>query len=282
MLEIARTCAEVGAFRKRLEAHGKTLALVPTMGFLHAGHLSLFRRARQCADTCAASLFVNPAQFGPSEDLARYPRDEAGDFSKMEAEGVSLVFAPTVEALYPEGEQTRVDVAQLADRLCGRSRPGHFRGVTTVVLKLFNLFRPHVAVFGEKDFQQLQVIRRMVRDLFLDIEILGAPLVREADGLALSSRNAYLSASERLNALGLSRALQAIQSGIDEGLRQTDELRARGRQVLQRHELVEDYLEIVDEATLEPLDRLGSCAGRALVAAYCGGVRLIDNAPLHL
>lgn len=282
MLEIARTNAEVGAFRKRLAAQGKTLALVPTMGFLHAGHLSLFRQARRHADVCAASLFVNPTQFGPNEDLARYPRDEAGDFAKMEEEGVALAFVPAVEELYPEGEQTRIEVTRLADRLCGRSRPGHFRGVSTVVLKLFNLFRPHVAVFGEKDFQQLQIIRRMARDLFLDIEIVGAPLIREADGLALSSRNSYLTTGDRQRALGLSRALRAIQAGLDEGVREVETLRARGRQVLCHHELVEDYLEIVDEETLTALVHVEDRAARALVAAYCGNVRLIDNAPLHL
>ncbi len=282
MLEIARTTAEVRAFRRRIEAEGKALALVPTMGFLHEGHLSLFRVARQHADVCAASLFVNPTQFGPGEDLARYPRDEAGDFAKMEAEGVSLAFAPAVDALYPQGEQTRVEVMALTERLCGRSRPGHFRGVTTVVLKLFNLFRPEVAVFGEKDFQQLQVIRRMARDLFLDIEIVGAPLIREADGLALSSRNTYLSAAERAKALGLSRALKAIQASAEAGVRSSKALREIGHQILARHELAEDYLEIADEQTLEPLERLDGRAARALVAAHCGAVRLIDNAPIRL
>ena len=280
MIDIARTGAEVRDFRRRLAAQGKTLALVPTMGFLHEGHLSLFREAQKRADVCAASLFVNPTQFGPNEDLARYPRDEAGDFAKMEAEGVSLVFAPGADEIYPPGEETRVEVERLSDRLCGRSRPGHFRGVATVVLKLFNLFRPEVAVFGEKDFQQLMIIRRMARDLFLDVEIVGAPLIRESDGLALSSRNSYLSAEDRQRALGLSRALKAMQVAVKAGELDTAALRSIGSQILSDHGLVEDYLAIVDEQTLDPVDRLGAGPTRALVAAYCASVRLIDNAPL--
>ena len=280
MIDIARTGAEVRDFRRRLAAQGKTLALVPTMGFLHEGHLSLFREAQKRADVCAASLFVNPTQFGPNEDLARYPRDEAGDFAKMEAEGVSFVFAPGADEIYPPGEETRVEVERLSDRLCGRSRPGHFRGVATVVLKLFNLFRPEVAVFGEKDFQQLMIIRRMARDLFLDVEIVGAPLIRESDGLALSSRNSYLSAEDRQRALGLSRALKAMQAAVKAGELDTAALRSIGSQILSDHGLVEDYLAIVDEQTLDPVDRLGAGPTRALVAAHCASVRLIDNAPL--
>ncbi len=280
MIDIARTGAEVRDFRRRLAAQGKTLALVPTMGFLHEGHLSLFREAQKRADVCAASLFVNPTQFGPNEDLARYPRDEAGDFAKMEAEGVSLVFAPGADEIYPPGEETRVEVERLSDRLCGRSRPGHFRGVATVVLKLFNLFRPEVAVFGEKDFQQLMIIRRMARDLFLDVEIVGAPLIRESDGLALSSRNSYLSAEDRQRALGLSRALKAMQVAVKAGELDTAALRSIGSQILSDHGLVEDYLAIVDEQTLDPVDRLGAGPTRALIAAHCASVRLIDNAPL--
>ncbi|MDR0966232.1 MAG: pantoate--beta-alanine ligase [Myxococcales bacterium] len=283
MLEIARTAAEVRAFRKRIEAEGKTLALVPTMGALHEGHLSLFREARARADVCAASLFVNPTQFGPTEDLSRYPRDEAGDFAKMEQEGVSFVFAPKdAEVLYPEGEETRVEVAALSTRLCGASRPGHFKGVATVVLKLFNLVQPHVAVFGEKDFQQLQIIRRMVRDLFLDIEIVGAPLVRESTGLALSSRNAYLQGEDRERALGLTRCLQAMRAAAVSGdARGSQALIELGRGVIEEHGLVLDYLDIVDPQTLQPIAEIGGTrSGQILVAAFCGKVRLIDNAPL--
>ena len=258
-----------------------TATVIPTMGLLHEGHLSLFREAQKRADVCAASLFVNPTQFGPNEDLARYPRDEAGDFAKMEAEGVSLVFAPGADEIYPPGEETRVEVERLSDRLCGRSRPGHFRGVATVVLKLFNLFRPEVAVFGEKDFQQLMIIRRMARDLFLDVEIVGAPLIREADGLALSSRNSYLSAGDRQRALGLSRALKAMQAAVKAGELDTTVLRSIGSQILSDHGLVEDYLAIVDEQTLDPVDRLGAGPTRALITTHCASVRLIDNAPLH-
>lgn len=280
MTRVVRTVDEVRDFRQGLDAVGKTLALVPTMGFLHEGHLSLVREAKARADVCAVSIFVNPTQFGPDEDLASYPRDEEGDLTKLQNEEVGLVFAPTVETLYPEGEETRVEVTRLAERLCGASRPGHFQGVATVVLKLFNILEPTVAVFGEKDFQQLQVIRRMTRDLFLDIEIVGAPIVRGADGLALSSRNAYLSLDDRRKAVGLSKALQSMRGAAGAGIEDVANLLRLGRSVIERHGLTLDYLEVVDARSLQPLDRLDGRAARALVAAFCGKVRLIDNAAL--
>lgn len=277
MIKVARTVADVRAFRDELKKQGKTLALVPTMGFLHEGHLSLFREAARHADVVGASLFVNPTQFGPNEDLASYPRDEKGDFAKMEKEGVSIVFAPDPKEVYPEGEETRVEVTGITQGLCGKTRPGHFRGVTTVVMKLFHIFEPDVAVFGEKDFQQLMVIRRMVKDMFLPIRIVGAPLVREADGLALSSRNSYLSADERKRALGLSKALKAVKDAVKAGTKDVAKLHAVGSQVLAASGLQEDYLEIVDAESLKPIDAIGDRPVRALVAAYCGKVRLIDN-----
>lgn len=280
MFQAVRTVAEVRAWRDTLRREGKTLALVPTMGFLHEGHLSLFREAARHADVVAASLFVNPTQFGPSEDLSSYPRDEAGDFAKMAKEGVSLAFAPAPAEVYPEGEETRVEVTGITRGLCGKTRPGHFRGVTTVVLKLFNIFEPDVAVFGEKDFQQLMVIRRMVKDLFLPIQIVGAPLVREADGLALSSRNSYLSADDRKKALGLSKALLAVKAAACSGEKSVAALQKIGGDVLAAHGLIEDYLEVVDAETLSPLTTLGNAPARALTAAYCGKVRLIDNMAL--
>lgn len=277
MIKVARTVADVRAFRDELKKQGKTLALVPTMGFLHEGHLSLFREAARHADVVGASLFVNPTQFGPNEDLASYPRDEKGDFAKMEKEGVSIVFAPDPKEVYPEGEETRVEVTGITQGLCGKTRPGHFRGVTTVVMKLFHIFEPDVAVFGEKDFQQLMVIRRMVKDMFLPIRIVGAPLVREADGLALSSRNSYLSADDRKRALGLSKALKAVKDAVKAGTKDVAKLHAVGSQVLAASDLQEDYLEIVDAESLKPIDAIGDRPVRALVAAYCGKVRLIDN-----
>lgn len=277
MLKVARTVAEVRAFRRELAKQGKTLALVPTMGFLHEGHLSLFREAARHADVVGASLFVNPTQFGPNEDLASYPRDEKGDFAKMEKEGVSIVFAPAPEEVYPDGEETRVEVTGITQGLCGKTRPGHFRGVTTVVMKLFHIFQPDAAVFGEKDYQQLMVIRRMVKDMFMDIRIIGAPLVREADGLALSSRNSYLSAEDRKNALGLSMALKAVREAAQSGTKDVKALHDIGSAVLAGHHLKEDYLEIVDAESLRPVEVIGARPVRALAAAYCGKVRLIDN-----
>jgi pantoate--beta-alanine ligase len=279
MLEVLRTAAEIRSRVAALKKQGQTLALVPTMGFLHEGHLSLMREGRKRADVCAASIFVNPTQFGPTEDLSRYPRDEAGDLAKCESVGVSLVWAPEAGEVYPAGYQTFVEVEQLQQRWCGEKRPGHFRGVATVVAKLFNVFTPDLALFGEKDFQQLAVLRRMARDLSMPVEVVGLPIVREADGLAMSSRNAYLGPDERRRALGLSRALKAAQH-----LKANGELRAAalvdcGLAELASVDARVDYLTVIDPETLEPLEELSQPA-RMLIAAFIGRTRLIDNAAI--
>jgi len=276
-MEIIRTPAAMTAWANRMVAAGDAIALVPTMGYFHAGHLSLMRRAKKLAKLVVVSLFVNPIQFGPQEDLARYPRDLARDAALAEKEGVDVLFAPEAAAMYPEGSQTRVAVSGLANGLCGASRPGHFEGVTTVVAKLFHLVKPRFAVFGQKDFQQLAVIRRMTADLNWDIEIVGHPIVREPDGLAMSSRNIYLSAGERQAALGLFRAIQHARQRVREGLGEVAVLLSEVREMLAATPGVAmEYVECVDEATLVPSADLAP--GVVLVmAARVGTTRLIDN-----
>jgi pantoate--beta-alanine ligase len=247
------------------------------MGALHEGHLSLVRAARAASDVVAASIFVNPAQFGPNEDLAKYPRSFDRDCEMLEREGVEFVFAPSVEEMYPAGAVTWVTVDQLSGKLDGRSRPGHFRGVTTVVSKLFHIVEPDKAFFGQKDAAQVAIIRRMVRDLNLAVEIVVCPIVRETDGLAMSSRNAYLSPEERKRALVLHRSLMQVQQIVDAGERDAAKIAAAAREVFAREGSVRlDYFEIVDPATLEPIkDVIGG--GLVAVAAYVGATRLIDN-----
>jgi pantoate--beta-alanine ligase len=259
---------------------GRRIGFVPTMGYLHDGHLSLIAVARARADACVASIFVNPLQFGANEDLARYPRDLERDTARLRATGVDVLYLPAAGAMYPDGFQTHVEVERLTRGLCGRTRPTHFRGVTTVVAKLFHAVKPHVAVFGEKDFQQLAAIRRMVADLDFDVEVVGAPIVREADGLAMSSRNAYLSAPERTAARCLSRALAAARTAAAAGERAAATLCARARDVIEAEPLARiDYVELVDPETLEPV---GTIAPRALLAlaVFVGATRLIDNTVL--
>ena len=262
---------------------GVRIVLVPTMGFLHDGHLSLLREARRRAGAgglAVATIFVNPTQFGPNEDLSRYPRDLEGDLAKCAAAGIDRVLAPADPALvYHPAHETWVTVEKVSQGLCGASRPGHFRGVATVVTKLFNLTLPHAALFGEKDYQQLAVIRAMVRDLSFGIEIVGMPIVREPDGLALSSRNAYLSAEERLRALALSRALFAARDAAGRGERDAEALRARAREAIAAAGARVDYVEVVHPESLAPLVRAvpGSVM---LVAAFVGKTRLIDNVKL--
>ena len=265
---------------------GARLALVPTMGFLHEGHLSLMREARRRADEggrrglAVATIFVNPTQFGPSEDLSRYPRDLAGDLAKCAAAGIDWVLAPErPELVFAPGHETWVTVERASQGLCGASRPGHFRGVATVVAKLFNLTRPHVAIFGEKDWQQLAVIRAMVRDLAFGLEISGMPIVREGDGLALSSRNAYLSPGERARALALSRSLAEAREAAAAGVRDAAELRARARARLEAADARVDYVEIVHPETLAPVD-VAAPGSVMLLAAFVGTTRLIDNGRL--
>jgi pantoate--beta-alanine ligase len=280
-LKVLRTVAEASAWSDSLRSSGRRLAFVPTMGFLHAGHVSLMREGKVRADACAASIFVNPTQFGPTEDLGRYPRDFEGDCRKCEAAGVEAIFAPSVEEMYPPFAQTFVEVTEVSKGLCGEKRPGHFRGVATVVAKLFAIIRPHLALFGEKDYQQLQVLKALARDLCFGVEIVGMPTVREPDGLAMSSRNAYLSADERQRAQALSRGLKAAQLLVSRGEADAAALREAIRAELRAAQAREDYVEIVHAETLKPLPRVEPAApARAMVAAFVGATRLIDNMPL--
>ncbi|MFH1469416.1 MAG: pantoate--beta-alanine ligase [Pseudomonadota bacterium] len=272
-MEILSDATAMTRWSRARRAEGLALGFVPTMGFLHAGHTSLMDIAGNRADRLVVSIYVNPLQFGPGEDLARYPRDLEGDLARCRAHGVSAVFLP--ESLYEPGFCTTVAVAGPSRGLCGATRPGHFDGVATVVARLFGLVQPRVAVFGEKDWQQLAVVRRMVRDLAMEVEIVGGPLIRDADGLALSSRNRYLAPADRARALSLSRALFAMQAS---GIVEAKALCALGRGLLDVDAL--DYLEVVCAESLTPLEVLDRPA-RALVAARVGGTRLIDNAPLE-
>ncbi|MCS6900136.1 MAG: pantoate--beta-alanine ligase [Myxococcales bacterium] len=276
---------DVEAFRNACsEARraGHRVALVPTMGALHEGHLTLAREARRHAAFVACTVFVNPTQFGPNEDFARYPRDLEGDARKLASVGVDLLLAPPVEVMYPSGEQTRVRVGSLAEPLCGAFRPGHFEGVATIVTKLFALTGPCLAVFGRKDYQQLQVIRRLVRDLLLPVEILGVPTVREPDGLAMSSRNLYLQPDERQQALGLIRGLRAADSLFRQGERRAGVLRAAALAPVEEATPWIDYVSVADPDTLSIWADEVSVGERVLVAiaARVGNTRLIDNAVL--
>lgn len=258
--------------------HSRRLALVPTMGALHGGHLELVRRARDLADAVAVSLFVNPTQFGPHEDFARYPRTPEEDRALLAAEGVEAVFAPRAEEVYPDGFRTIVEVEGLSDILEGAIRPGHFRGVATVVCKLLHIVPAHVAVFGQKDYQQLVVIRRMVRDLNMPVVVAAVATVREPDGLAMSSRNRYLSEPERRAGLALSRALGAAREAVRGGVAGQEALESAAWNVLDAEDLlVPDYAAVLDPDSLEPLDR-GWKRAVCLVAGRLGATRLIDNA----
>lgn len=263
-----------------LHGEGKRLALVPTMGALHAGHMALVTQAKALADHVMVSIFVNPIQFGPNEDLGRYPRQEVQDAALLNEAGVAALWLPDVATMYPQGFATSVSVARLGDGLCGAARPGHFDGVATVVAKLLTQVRPDLAVFGEKDWQQLAIIRRMVQDLNLDIEIVGAPIVRDGDGLALSSRNAYLSAEERSAALALPYGLQAAATQIEAGASVEPALDQAKQSILGAGFASVDYVALVDAASLEPLQTLDRQA-RILGAARIGTTRLIDNFPVR-
>jgi len=252
------------------------VALVPTMGALHAGHLALVDRAKELAERVAVSIFVNPLQFNDKADLARYPRQEAADLAKLREAGCDLVWLPSPAELYPDGFATAISVAGVSALWEGEHRPGHFDGVATVVAKLFVEVAPDIALFGEKDFQQLAVIRRMTADLGLGVEIIGVPTVRDGDGLALSSRNALLSADERGRAVALPRALEAARNAIREGAEVADVLRTAKQSLIDAGFLKIDYLALIDEGTLEPLDGFREPA-RLIVAATIGSIRLIDN-----
>lgn len=276
-MKICSTISEARAACRDARGSGKRLGLVPTMGALHEGHLSLVRAARAQCDVVAVSIFVNPTQFGPAEDLTKYPRQFERDCELLEKESVEILFAPTVEEIYPGGEATWVWVEGLSEKLDGRSRPGHFRGVTTVVAKLFHILEPAAAFFGQKDAAQLAVIRKMVRDLNFPVEIVACPIVREPDGLAMSSRNAYLNREERVHALVLHRSLQRVLQEFQAGERIRVRLISAAKEIFAREpEVVLDYFEIVDPDTLDPMERISRPALVA-VAAYVGSTRLIDN-----
>ena len=276
-MKLLKTIDEMRAFRTATRQSGKRVGLVPTMGALHQGHSSLVRAAREKSDLVAVSIFVNPTQFGPNEDFAKYPRDLESDSRLLDREHVDVIFAPSVDDMYPAGAITWVTVEGMSDRLCGKSRPGHFRGVTTIVSKLFHIIEPDAAFFGQKDAAQVAIIRRMVSDLNMPVSIEVCPIIREPDGLALSSRNAYLNPAQRKSALALHRSLQRAQKLLKNGERDSATLIAAAKQEFANEPSVRlDYFEIVDPNSLESVP---SISKRALiaVAAFVGNTRLIDN-----
>jgi len=280
-VEIIRTVHEMKATALELLCRGVTHGLVPTMGYLHEGHLSLVKKAREDNDIVTVSIFVNPTQFGPNEDYGNYPRNEKRDLSFLMELGVDYVFIPTVEEMYETGHSTFVEVENLTEGLCGARRPGHFRGVATVVTKLFNIIMPTRAYFGQKDAQQFRVIRRMVRDLNISVELVEMPIVRESDGLAMSSRNVYLSPPERIQAPFIHKALLKAVELVRKGITDTHTIKTEMIKTLSKGDLINiDYIEIVDEQTLTPVDDLKEAkSGKVIlaVAAYLGKARLIDN-----
>ena len=268
---------EMKSIADEYRKEGKIIAFVPTMGYLHEGHLSLVDIAKKKGDVCVVSIFVNPIQFGPGEDYERYPRDVRRDERLLEKRGCDTLFYPSTSEMYPEDFLTRVRVEKLSNILCGKSRPGHFEGVTTVVLKLFNIVKPHVAVFGEKDYQQLVIIKRMVRDLNLDVEIVAGEIIREKDGLAMSSRNVYLDPVEREQATCLFRSLLLAQDMVKAGIRDTKTIIEAVNDFIKNFDRARiDYIKIVHPDTLEELEEIHDRA-RILLAVYLGGARLIDN-----
>jgi pantoate--beta-alanine ligase len=276
-MQIVKSVAEMRSICRKLRTQGVVLGFVPTMGALHKGHLSLVRQAKAECQTVVVSIFVNPLQFGPGEDFAKYPRTFEQDCRQLEAEGVAVLFAPEATEMYPNGAVTTITVASIGDRLDGASRPGHFTGVATVVAKLFHIVAPHRAYFGQKDAAQLAILRQMIKDLNFDLELVSCAIVRDADGLALSSRNKYLSVPEREQALVLHRSLTKIEQSIATGERRSSTLLQIGRNTLETATSIEvDYLAIVDAQSLLPV----ASAERGVlvaVAAYVGRTRLIDN-----
>jgi pantoate--beta-alanine ligase len=279
-MKVCNTIEEIRALCRAERSRGKRLGFVPTMGALHEGHLSLVRAAKASCDMVAASIFVNPTQFGINEDLTKYPRNFERDRALLEEEGVKFLFAPSVKEMYPAGAVTWVTVEGLSDKLDGRSRSGHFRGVTTVVGKLFHIVEPNAAFFGQKDAAQVAIIRRMVRDLNFPVEIIACPIVREADGLAMSSRNVFLDPQQRKQAVVLHRSLISVRQSWDAGERDVARLMGIGRREFAREKAVRlDYFEIVDPWNLDPVEMGG---GLVAVAAFVGVTRLIDNIVLPL
>jgi pantoate--beta-alanine ligase len=276
-MQIITTISEMQSLADSLRRERKTISLVPTMGFLHEGHVSLMRRARQECDVVAVSIFVNPTQFGPNEDLGRYPRDEAGDRAKCEAAGVDVLFIPTASGMYPDAPSVFITVEGISGVLEGGVRPGHFRGVATVVAKLFNIVKPHKAFFGQKDYQQCAVIKRMVKGLDMDVNIVVLPTAREPDGLAMSSRNSYLNADDRRKAAVIHRALSAAEHMAKAGGKEPEKLKNKMLAVLREVPGIEiDYVEVADPENLMPLASAKDSMA-LLVAVRIGSTRLIDN-----
>lgn len=276
-MKVIESIQDMKEVSRSLRDKGKKIAFVPTMGYLHQGHLSLMKKGKEAGDVLVVSIFVNPTQFGKGEDFERYPRDIDKDKKLCEGEGVDILFTPSATEIYPEGYQTYLDVENVTRNLCGASRPGHFRGVATVVTKLFNIVRPDIAIFGEKDFQQLVTIKRLVKDLNLDVDVMGMPIVREPDGLAMSSRNSYLSKEERRAALSIYRALQSAKELFDEGERSAGVILNEAKRVVEIEPMIVlDYLKIVDTESMEDLEIVKDEALLAM-AVKVGKTRLIDN-----
>jgi pantoate--beta-alanine ligase len=278
-MRIVRSIADLRVLLKTLREKGKRIGFVPTMGYLHEGHGALVKQSAARCDATVVSIFVNPTQFGPTEDLSKYPRDLESDQSLCLEWGADVLFLPEASEIYPTGFQTFIEPGGLAEPLCGQFRPGHFRGVATVVAKLFNMVQPDLAFFGQKDFQQTLVVRRMVRDLNLPVDVVVVPTIREEDGLAMSSRNAYLSEDERARALCLSKGLLAAQAAFEHGERSVSKLLELARAPLSGVDRVQ-YLELVDANTLDPLEGQVDRTSAICVAAYVGATRLIDNVVL--
>jgi pantoate--beta-alanine ligase len=276
-MKLIHSVADMKAYCREVARSGRSLGFVPTMGALHQGHASLVRASKSQCDATAVSIFVNPLQFGPSEDLAKYPRTPEGDTQMIESLAVDVLFMPSASEMYPAGATTHVEVGGLSDRLDGLSRPGHFRGVATVVAKLFEIVRPDFAFFGQKDAAQVAVLRRMVSDLDMDVKLVVCPIVREPDGLAMSSRNAYLSPEERKQALVLHRSLAQVQRSAEAGERDAAKLAALGKSLIAEEPAARlDYFAVVDPDSLEPVSDV-SCGALVAVAAFLGATRLIDN-----
>ncbi len=279
-IRVIESIKEMQSHCENLRLAGQRVAFVPTMGYFHQGHLSLMKEARRTADHVVVSIYVNPTQFGPKEDFSKYPRDFERDFQMAQSVPVDVIFFPGNAEMYPDGYQTYVDVEKVTQNLCGQSRPGHFRGVTTVCCKLFNIVKPHSAIFGRKDFQQLAAIKRMVADLNLDLEIIGLPTYREPDGLAMSSRNVYLSQEERLSALTLVGSLKLAQKLYAAGERDAEVMIKQAEKLIKSAEFTDiDYIKICDTATLEDVKQIEGEVVMAL-AVKVGKTRLIDNSVL--
>ena len=279
-MQLITSISKMQDIARSARADGRRIAFVPTMGYLHEGHASLMREGRRCGDLLVLSIFVNPTQFGVGEDFDRYPRDMERDSAIARECGVDVIFAPSAQEMYPVGFQTYVNVEEISLPLCGASRPGHFRGVTTVVCKLFNIVMPHVALFGKKDYQQLAVIRRMAADLNMPVDVVGMPIIREPDGLAMSSRNKYLSPDERTSALSLSRALQSVRAAFHAGERDAERLKQMVQGIITLEPAATiDYVELRHGETLEEVATVDDCTLLAL-AVRIGTTRLIDNCGL--